>query len=85
MERIRRNGAPVILSSAPWSKETKKERFKRGPQKPAHEFVEFLGTKFLDFLRKGYWMLLPHNVVKDMVITATLLFEWCRNQSGAPE
>jgi hypothetical protein len=67
MERIRRNGAPVILSSAPWSEETKQERFDRGPHKSANEFVEFLGVEYLDFLKKGYWMLLPHSAVKDMV------------------
>jgi hypothetical protein len=26
-----------------------------------------LGTEFLDFLKKGYWMLLPYDEVKDMV------------------
>jgi hypothetical protein len=67
MERIRRNGAPVILSSAPWSEETKQERFDRGPHNSANEFVEFLGGEYLDFLKKGYWMLLPHEAVKDMV------------------
>jgi hypothetical protein len=67
MESIRRNGAPVILSSAPWSEETKKERFARGPHNSAHEFVEFLGAEFLDFVKKGYWMLLPYKDVQDMV------------------
>jgi hypothetical protein len=67
MERIRRNGAPVILSSAPWSEETKEKRFARGPHNSAHEFVEFLGEEFLDFVKKGYWMLLPYEDVKDMV------------------
>jgi hypothetical protein len=67
MERIRKNGAPVILSSAPWSQETKKERFARGPHNLAHEFVEFLGVEFLDFLKKGYWMLLPYEDIKDIV------------------
>ena len=66
MERVHKNGALVILSSAPWSEETKKERFIRGPHKSAHEYVNFLGVKFLDFLRKGYWMLLPHDNVQDM-------------------
>jgi hypothetical protein len=67
MERIRRNGAPVILSSAPWSEETKRERFARGPHNSADKHIEFLATEFLDFLQKGYWMLLPQEDVKDMV------------------
>jgi hypothetical protein len=56
MEQIRRNG-----------KETKQERFARGPHSLAQEFVEFLVAEFLDFLKKGYWMLLPYEDVKDMV------------------
>jgi hypothetical protein len=67
MERIRRNGAPVISTSAPWSAKTKQERFTQRPHKSANEYVNFLGTEFLDFLKKGYWMLLTYEGVKDMV------------------
>jgi hypothetical protein len=67
LDRIRRNGAPVVLSSAPWSAEIKQERYERGPHKSAHEYVEFLGTEFLDFLKKGYWMLLPYTEVEFMI------------------
>jgi hypothetical protein len=35
--------------------------------KPAIEYVDFLGTKFLDFLKKGYWMLLPYTEVQNML------------------
>jgi hypothetical protein len=57
----------VILSTAPWSTKTKQERYERGPHQSAHEFVEFLGTEFLDFLKKGYWMLLPYDEVEFMI------------------
>jgi hypothetical protein len=33
----------------------------------ANEFIDDLGTKFLDFLKKGYWMLLPYSEVKDLL------------------
>ncbi len=31
LDRVRRNGVPVLLSSAPWSAELKQKRFLRGP------------------------------------------------------
>jgi hypothetical protein len=57
----------VILSSAPWSTELKQERYDRGPHQSALKFVDFLGMEFLDFLKKGYWMLLPYDEVKSMI------------------
>jgi hypothetical protein len=64
LERISRNGAPVVLMSPPWDMETKDQRFARGPHKSALEHVEFLGTEFLDFVQKGYWMLIPYDDIK---------------------
>ena len=65
LDRLRKNGAPVVLKSPPWSPAVKQARFLRGPHKSALEHSEFLAQEFLDFCRKGYWMLLPYNEVKD--------------------
>jgi hypothetical protein len=64
LDRISRNGAPVVLQSPPWDQKTKDERFARGPHKSALDHVEFLGTEFLDFAQKGYWMLIPYDDIK---------------------
>jgi hypothetical protein len=60
LHRIRKNGAPVVIQSPPWDQATLEERFNRGPHQLANEHIEFLGEEVLDFLRKGYWMLVPH-------------------------
>jgi hypothetical protein len=65
LERIRRNGVPVVLASEPWSDELKAERFLRGPHKSAEEFLEFLREEYVDFCEKGFWMLLPYDSVKN--------------------
>ena len=62
---MRRNGVPVVLQSRPWTPSEKQTRFKRGPHKSALEYSEFLATEFLDFCRKGYWMILPYELIKD--------------------
>ncbi len=66
LDRVRRNGVPVLLSSAPWSAELKQKRFLRGPHRSAMEYAVFLAEEFEDFVRKGFWMLLPYEEVKDM-------------------
>jgi hypothetical protein len=55
----------VVLSSAPWSQELRDERFARGPHQSANEHLEFLGTEFLDFCQKGYWMVMPYEDIRD--------------------
>ena len=65
LHRIAKNGAPVVISSAPWSRELLDERAARGSHASADEHTEFLGEEFLDFGRKGFWILLPYDVIKN--------------------
>ena len=64
LERMRRNGVPVVLQTAPWTRAERRTRLARGPHKSALEYADFLATEFLDFCRKGYWMLLPYDLVE---------------------
>jgi hypothetical protein len=66
LHRIGKHGAPVVLQSPPWDAPTLDARFARGPHQSAHDHVEFLGEEFLDFLRKGYWMLVEYDDVKNL-------------------
>ena len=66
LDRIRRFGAPVVLSSAPPSREELQRRMDRGPHQSALEYKEFLAEEFLDFIKKGYWIVLPWDSVKDI-------------------
>jgi hypothetical protein len=65
LDRIRRTGVPVVLSSTPWSRSTLDERLMRGAHQSATDYTAFLHEEFLDFVQKGFWMLLPHNLVRD--------------------
>ena len=60
------HGAPVILNSEPWRIELIEKRFRRGPHRSALEYADCLQDEFLDFIRKGFWMLLPYEEVKDL-------------------
>ena len=66
LDRMRRNGVPVVIRSPPWTPSMKQARFARGPHKSARDYAEFLAAEFLDFCRKGYWTLLPYELVKDI-------------------
>ena len=52
-------GAPVEMSTPPWTSQQKKAALERGPHKSAHEHVDFLHTKFADMINKGQWTILP--------------------------
>ena len=66
LDRIRRNGVPVVLKSSPWPDTKLTACFARGAHRSAYDHVPFLQEEFLDFCRKGYWMLLPFHEVKSL-------------------
>jgi hypothetical protein len=65
LHRVMKNGAPVVVHSEPWSQSQLDLRVARGCHSSANDFKEFLMEEFLDFGRKGFWILLPYEVVKD--------------------
>jgi hypothetical protein len=75
----------VLLEAEPWSDKLKTERFLRGPHWSANEYVEFLQEEFLDFCRKGFWMLLPYAEVEGMTEMRHLPLGVAPNKSGARE
>lgn len=66
LDRIRRNGAPAVMQSAPWTAELLDERMERGCHQSAHGSEEFVMEEFLDFCQKGFWMVLPYECVRDL-------------------
>ena len=65
LQRVAKNGAPVVISSEPWSRAKLDARAARGCHSSANDYKEFLGEEYLDFGRKGFWVLLPYDVIKD--------------------
>ena len=64
LQRIMKNGAPVVVQSEPWTSSLLDERAARGCHASAKEHKEFLMEEFLDFGRKGFWILLPYDEIK---------------------
>ena len=64
--QFERNGVPVALSSAPLDDKLKKQRAARGPHKSCRDHLEFLREELLDYVEKGFWILLPYRVVKHL-------------------
>ena len=66
LNRIRRQGVPVVLRSAPWTTEHLDSCVERGPHKSAMEHLSFLRDEFTDFARKGFWLVLPYREVREL-------------------
>ena len=68
LERLQAVGAPAIMSSKPWSRRKLNRLIRRGSHKSCQEHLEFLREELLDFSRKGFWIVLPHRVVRQPVL-----------------
>jgi hypothetical protein len=66
IERMGRIGVPVNLQTPPWSQAELDERVRRGPHQSCMAHLDFLRQELLDFVRKGFWILLPYAAVKDL-------------------
>lgn len=64
LHRVMKNGAPVVVQSKPWSTSQLDSRVARGCHSSANDYCEFLMGEFLDFGRKGFWILLPYDIIK---------------------
>ena len=63
LSHLKKHGAPVVLSSKPWSRNQINAAVARGPHKSAKEYVEFLRNEMHDFIRKAFWMVLPYSEI----------------------
>ena len=65
LNHLRLRGAKVAMHRGHLKPHQRKERLRRGPHKSAHEYVEFLRGELLDFVRKGFWMVVPWQTIID--------------------
>jgi hypothetical protein len=61
---LRKRGANVTLSTPPATIEELEDKMKRGPHNSAVEYADFLREELLDFVQKGFWMVLPYRLLK---------------------
>lgn len=59
LRQLKQHGAPVILETAPWSRQRLQAALQRGPHKSALEYQDFLVDEFADMVSNGMWIVLP--------------------------
>lgn len=66
LAHLRQHGAPVPMSTPSWTPAKLDQAIARGPHKSAKSNNTFIREEFLDFIRKGFWTVLPYALVKNM-------------------
>jgi hypothetical protein len=66
LKSFQRTGVPVVMSTPPWSTQRRTMHVRRGPHKSCLSHLDFIRTEMLDFVKKGYWVVLPYRLVKDL-------------------
>ena len=64
LDHLHKRGANVTLSTPPWDDAHLENTMRRGPHKSAVEYSDFLQEELLDFVQKGFWMILPVRLLK---------------------
>ena len=59
-------GAPVKVSTSPWTTTQLQRALKRGPHKSCHDHLPFLHEEFVDMIAKGQWVVLPYSAVQHL-------------------
>ena len=54
------------MKTSPWSNTKLNKHIKRGSHKSCQEHLQFLREELLDFTKKGFWLVLPYRVVRQL-------------------
>ena len=66
IQRLEKVGAPAVMSTSPWSQRKLDRLIRRGSHKSCQEYLSFLREELLDFTQKGFWLVLPYRVVRQL-------------------
>lgn len=66
LENLRADGAPVEFTTAEWSQDRKDAAMERGSHASAQNYLGFVEHEMVDFIYKGFWVVLPYDVVKHL-------------------
>ena len=66
LQHYKSHGAPVKVTTKPWSQRRLRTAIERGPHKSCHEHLEFLEEEFIDMINKQQWVVLPYHVAKNL-------------------
>ena len=65
LKHLSTKGAPAVMSTPPWELKQLDERMKRGSHKSCDDNRDFLRTEILDFVKKGFWTVLPYRLLRE--------------------
>jgi hypothetical protein len=60
------HGMPVVTSGPGWTHREVTDRLNHGSHKSTHKHVDFVCNEMADFARKGFWTVLPYDLVKHL-------------------
>jgi hypothetical protein len=66
LRQYKYRGAPVVLSTKPWTAQQVEAAVNRGPHKSADEYVDFLRNEMVAMIQKGHWIVLPYRLAKKL-------------------
>ena len=66
LKTFQRTGVPVVMSTAPWNSKRRTKHVRRGAHQSCKDHLGFIRTEMLNFVEKGYWMVLPYRLVRDL-------------------
>jgi hypothetical protein len=64
LKHISVHGAPVVLTTEPWTTAQNDAAMERDLHKSTLDYQNFLQEEMADFVKKGFWMVLPSDKVK---------------------
>jgi hypothetical protein len=65
LHRLSKHGVPALCSTPPWTVPQQDAAVRRGPHpSAAHQYASFLLEDMWDYLRMGYWLVLPYSAVR---------------------
>ena len=66
LKRLQTVGVPIVTTGTPWTAQQLDEKVARGPHKSANEHCEFVREEMAEFCEKGFWVVLPYDMVKQL-------------------
>ena len=64
LKHLRVHGAPIPVTTGPWSQVHRDRAAQRGSHKSAKDHTSFVRAEFVDFLHKKFWTILPYRRVQ---------------------
>ena len=63
---LRADGVPVQCTTPMWASKRIDQSMQRGPHPSTRPYLHFLESDMADMITKGYWVVLPYDLVKNI-------------------